>query len=153
VPLDLSEKKISFEGKGEHCVYVVNLKPTIKTIVHKKGRAAIFKPPKAMQERPLGFLYVGQTGVDREERLKRHLDGTQSGIGLVAKYGEAWIKRKGITIVTPLWDESQSFSGVNWEDSLKLESWLGWKLSEIGYYVWGPHYHKENNFLGAEPFD
>ena len=148
--MDLSIMKPLFEGDGSYCVYVVNLDPEIPKAKNKMKPK--FLPPEEFLDNPIGSVYVGVTTQSREERLKDHLRGHKAGKRIVTKYCGKVVYQGGKIVTSPLWDESDCFSGLEYEDALKLESWLGWKISEEGYYVWGPHYHKEKNFLGIPPF-
>ena len=148
--MNLTDMKFRFEGDGDYSVYVVNLDPEIPK--DKKNMKPKFLPPEEFLDNPIGSVYVGVTTQSREERLKDHLRGHKAGKGIVTKYCGKVVYQGGQMVTSPLWDDTDSFSGLEYEDALKLESWLGWKISEEGYYVWGPHYHKEKNFLGIPPF-
>ena len=145
--------KSLFEGGGESSVYVVNLRGDIDKIKHHKFKHATWKPPKQWETSPIGYVYVGQTNIAPIQRLKEHLAGRKAGRGYVRDYCQTLTIKDGEVIQSPLWDISETFEKLDYDDSLKLESWLAWKLSLTGYYVWGSHKHKEEQFLGHHPFE
>jgi hypothetical protein len=147
------EMKKSFEGKGTSNVYVVNLRKEIDRIKDSKWKHATWKPPQKWRENPMGYVYVGQTNQTPIERLEDHIRDINAGKGYVRDYHQAIIKQEGKIIQSPLWDKSETFENLDYEESLKLESWLAWKISLRGYYVWGSHKHKEEKFLGTHPYD
>jgi hypothetical protein len=69
---------------------------------------------------PKGYLYVGMTGLDPEERLANHLSGVKS-CGLVRKYFQA---RFG------------SMSGMFHYEAEFLENHLPGVLRDMGYWVY-----------------
>ena len=147
------EMKDLFEGKGKSNVYVVNLRKDVDKLKDSKRKHATWKPPMKWQANPKGYVYVGQTNLTPLERLKDQLRDHKAGKGYVRDYHQTLLMKEGKVIHSPLWDISKTFENLNYEESLKLESWLAWKISERGYYVWGSHKHKEENFLGQHPYD
>ena len=149
----LDEMKDRFEGKGESNVYVVNLRKDIDRIKDSRWKHATWKPPKRWQEDPVGYVYVGQTKLTPIERLMDHIRDHKAGKGYVRDFHQTLSVKGGEIIQSPLWDVSETFENLDYEDSLRLESWLAWKISLMGYYVWGSHKHKYEEFLGKSPFD
>ena len=147
------EMKALFEGKGTSNIYVVNLRRDIDKIKDSKWKHATWKPSEEWQKSPKGYVYVGQTNLTPVQRLKDHLRDHKAGKGYVRDYHQPLSMKEGVIIKTPLWNVSETFENLDYEDSLKLESWLAWKISLRGYYVWGSHKHKEEEFLGNHPFD
>ena len=147
------EMKSLFEGRGTSNIYVVNLRKEIDKIKDSKRKHATWKPPKKWQENPEGYVYVGQTNLTPLERLKAHMRNHKAGKGYARDYHQPLSMKEGEIIQSPLWDISETFENLDYEESLKLESWLAWKISLRGYYVWGSHKHKEEKFLGNHPYD
>lgn len=147
------EMKTLFEGKGISNIYVVNLRTEIDKIKDSKRKHASWKPPKKWQGKPAGYVYVGQTNLTPLERLNAHRRNHKAGKGYVRDYHQPLSMKEGEIIQSPLWDICETFENLDYEESLKLESWLAWKISLRGYYVWGSHKHKEEEFLGTHPYD
>ena len=147
------EMKNLFEGKGTSNIYVVNLRKEIDKIKDSKRKHATWKPPKKWQENPEGYVYVGQTNLTPIERLKAHMRNHKAGKGYARDYHQPLSMKEGEIIQSPLWDISETFENLDYEESLKLDSWLAWKISLGGYYVRGSHKHKEDKFLGNHPYD
>jgi len=96
-----------------------------------------------------GSLYVGVTGKKPEERFQQHLRGEKAGKGYVR---DCHISHEySICAQTDLFFRMKK--NLDNKDAIKLESWLGWKLSGCGYAVWGPHAHKDEDFLGTEGWE
>ena len=88
-----------------------------------------------------GFLYVGQTWYDFEERQKKHCRGENSS-PVVEEHG---------CNPSQLWPKERCLTGLfNVENSWMLESWYGWALGECGYVVYGPHFHRSHEGYGKE---
>ena len=49
-----------------------------------------------------------------------------------------------------MWEQEFLMTGK--KEAMMLESWYGWALYQAGWFVWGPHYHREKNFLNKMPF-
>jgi hypothetical protein len=151
---DINTMKELFEGKGTYSVYVIDLVNDVANI--KKISKPAFQPMDSdFRETPLGCIYVGQTKYTPEQRLLNQIRGQRyMGRRIVQKFAQPTTYKNGEVIESPLWEEKKSFQRLDFEDSLELESWLGLKLSQEGYFVWGPHHHKENpEFLSKPPFD
>ena len=103
-------------------------------------------------KKPIGFVYVGVTGLSPDERFEVH--ASKSGkASKIAKLGFLYSYDSFEECGSEMTEE-YGFSGVGWKDrwSLKLESWLAWAFYKAGYWVWGSHLHEEEEFLGEKPF-
>ena len=151
---DINTMKEIFEGKGNFSVYVIDLVNDVARI--KKISKPAFEPMNSeFRETPLGCIYVGQTKNKPEQRLLDHIRNQRfKGKRIVEKFAQPTTYKNGEVVESPLWENKKSFQRLDFDDSLELESWLGLKLSQEGYFVWGPHYHKNNpGFLLKPPFD
>lgn len=114
-----------------------------------------------------GYVYVGVTNkgdIDPKEacekRFKEHKDGKWAGRKIVTKFsrtetfetcGLELTERYGMYNMV----SSYPTQGVHSE---YMESWVGFMLYKLGYHVWGPHAHSQENrekygtFLGKDPY-
>ena len=117
-------------------------------------------------EEPLGFVYVGVSDnpVKRfEGHAGREPPGSKNKPAKIAKLGHLFsytsfeecsdglTEKYGIKKVS--WNKYVTPAGKTIEKRQEaVESWLGWALYKAGYWVWGPKYHEEEDFLELEPF-
>ena len=106
--------------------------------------------PKIIDD-PRGCVYVGVTSLDPEERFEVHKSKVRSA-AKIAKLG--YLSHESYEKCGKDLTEKFGFVDVGWRNnkSVKLESWLGWNFYQMGYWVWGPHYHEEEDFLGKFPY-
>lgn len=100
------------QSARESSVYILELSPECRN--EKKMRV------NNTGENPIGYLYVGMTGLDVEERLNNHLRGVKS-CSLVKKYFQA---RFG------------SMSGMFHYEAEFVENHLPEVLRKMGYWVY-----------------
>lgn len=101
-----------------------------------------------------GFVYVGVTGKDVEDRFDDHKKGHNNGKGFVTRYRKTDDFDTCGRLLTDCYGIKNILSDYPKEgifDSTKLESYVGYMLYKLGYHVWGPHAHKkywkkENNY-------
>ena len=140
-------------NESQRQIYVLNIKSDAASIPKAiKNRVFPSDDYPSLVERPRGFVYVGLTGLAVEERFEVHRSKS-SKAAKIAKLGclsEGSYEKVG----KPLTDKF-GFRGVGWRDKKpeKLESWVAWNFYKMGYWVWGSHYHEEEDFLGTPPFD
>ena len=101
-----------------HCVYVVLLKPELKTNPRVTGLN-----PEARKRKPC--VYVGQTGRTPQERLKQHKRG---------ELANRWVRDYGIRLMPDLYEH---LNPINELQSLRMERRLAKKLRRKGYTVLG----------------
>ena len=106
--------------------------------------------PKIIDD-PRGCVYVGVTSLDPEKRFEVHKSKVRSA-AKIAKLG--YLSHESYEKCGKDLTEKFGFVDVGWRNnkSVKLESWLGWNFYQMGYWVWGPHYHEEEDFLGKFPY-
>ena len=148
-------EKFEFTKDSHRYIYILELRPDIQT--DKKAlRSRVFPDGDSFPElakAPVGFVYVGVTGLYVEERFLVHASKDQKA-SKVAKLGYlsdyASFEKCGRELT-----DRFGFERVSWRDKLpeKLESWVAWNLYKQGYWVWGSHLHLTQSFLGKPPFD
>lgn len=144
----------TFEGANEsqRQIYVLKIKSEAASNPKAiKNRVFPSDDYPSLVEQPRGFVYVGLTGLAVEDRFEVHRSKS-SKAAKIAKLGylcEGSYQKVG----KPLTDKF-GFSGVGWRDKKpeKLESWVAWNFYKMGYWVWGSHYHEEEDFLENPPF-
>lgn len=153
----LQQLREKFEfTKGSHrYIYVLDLSPEIQT--DKRAlQSRVFPDGDSFPElakAPIGFVYVGVTGLYVEERFLVHAGKGQKA-SKVAKLGYLSDYTSFEKCGRELTDRF-GFERVSWRDKLpeKLESWVAWNLYKQGYWVWGSHLHLTQSFLGKPPFE
>ena len=133
-------------------VYILRIKPEAFSDNSAKAKRT-FPSDKfpALVEEPVGFVYVGITSNTAEERFEVHRNKlpkaskiAKSGFLLDGNFQEVG---KDLT-------DKFGFKEVGWRNHLpeKIESWVAWNFYKMGYWVWGSHHHKKEDFLDREPF-
>ncbi len=145
-----------FEGTRERprSIYVLKVKP--EAFFNKRAKANRTFPSKKfprLVEKPLGFVYVGLTGLSVEERFTVHASRSRkaSKIAKLSFIFEGSFESVGAELTGKF-----GFKEVGWRDNKpeKLESWIAWNFYRMGYWVWGSHHHNDDkDFLGKYPFD
>jgi len=130
-------------GKGYN-IYVAELNPSIAVLDKKVKRRTFSETPDFVENKnPIGYVYVGLTSNSREHRFDQHLDDYKAGRGYVRDFH---ISKKYEECVGRL-SNLYGFDNVSKKNSDYLESWVAWSLYQAGYWVWGSHKHKEEDFL------
>ena len=146
--------KFEFTKDSHRYIYILELRPDIQT--DKKAlRSRVFPDGDSFPElakAPIGFVYVGVTGLYVEDRFLVHASKGQKA-SKVAKLGYLSDYTSFEKCGRELTDRF-GFERVSWRDKLpeKLESWVAWNLYKQGYWVWGSHLHLTKSFLGKPPF-
>ena len=138
-------------------VYVLELKKEAKSNL---SALALRKFPSSkypeINDEPKGFVYVGVAD-DVKHRFLVHNGTITSGKSKPAK-----IARRGFLKNPTSFEscgeeltEKYGIRQIGWQQSKqyeKVESWLGYALYKSGYWVWGPHRHEKEDFLGIGDF-
>ena len=118
--LGLDSGILNAMATSKPCVYVIELKRTVL-----KNKKFLEKNPDIKKGKPC--VYVGRTGLDPEERFKRHMSGIQSGRGYVKKFG----KRLRPDLVP---NNMKHFKTT--EQAMSAEKELADQLRARGFPVW-----------------
>lgn len=151
----ISRLRKEFQGTREspRLIYILSVKPEARTN-HRAVTNRTFPSQKypSLIDQPLGYVYVGLTGLSVEDRFSVH----QSKQGKASKIAKLGLLVDGsYELVGKKITDAFGFKQVGWRDKKpeKLESWVAWNFYKMGYWVWGSHFHKEEDFLGTEPFE
>ena len=95
-----------------------------------------------------GCVYVGLTTNLAETRFRDHLNDYKAGRGAVRDFHYSTDFGQCCGELT----RKYGFERILSEDRDYIESWVGWVLCNLGYYVWGSHLHETEDFLGKGDF-
>ena len=147
------EMKNEYDVGGIYSVYVILLDPQIKSKWNARRKKSAFPREKYQNLETSGLItfqdcvYVGYTGIDLRERYQQHIKGINSQNKIVMDFPYSKKFEEG------MWEQEFLMTGIGTqEEAMMLESWYGWALYQAGWFVWGPHYHREKNFLNKMPF-
>ncbi len=147
------EMKDVFDNNGIYSVYVIHLDDEIKQKWDSRGKKSAFPRGKYqnLESKGLvthqGCVYVGYTGKDLETRFSEHIRGINCQNKIVTDF------RISDDYSEAMMDDEFLITGIESQEiAMKLESWYGWALYKAGYMVWGPHFHREEDFLLYSPF-
>jgi len=138
-------------------VYVLQLKKSIKS---NHTALALRKFPSnkypKLAEEPKGFLYVGVAD-DVNHRFLVHNGTNTHGKSRPAKVAKLGFLKDEQSFEKCGGDLTKKFGikNVGWRQNMqyeKVESWLGYALYKLGYWVWGPHRHETEDFLESGDF-
>ena len=93
-----------------------------------------------------GCVYVGFTTWPKaEKRFQDHLRNHKAGRGILRDFHSSTDYEECCGELT----RKYGFVHLSTEnhEHEKIESWVGWMLCNLGYYVWGPNYHTKEDFL------
>ena len=148
-------EKFEFTKDSHRHIYILKLRPDIQN--DKKAIQSRVFPDEdsfpVLSKAPIGFVYVGVTGLYVEDRFLVHASKGQKA-SKVAKLGYLSDYTSFEKCGRELTDRF-GFERVSWRDKLpeKLESWAAWNLYKQGYWVWGSHLHLTKSFLGKPPIN
>jgi len=151
----VSRLRKEFQGTWEspRSIYILSVKSEARSN-HRAVANRTFPSQKfpSLIDEPLGYVYVGLTGLSVEDRFAVH-QSKQGKASKIAKLG--FLIDGSYEIVGKEITEAFGFKQVGWRDKKpeKLESWVAWNFYKMGYWVWGSHFHEEEDFLGIEPFE
>lgn len=150
----LAKLRKEFQGTWEssRAIYVLKIS---NDAMNDKRALKIRKFPNSeypeIIDNPRGCVYIGVTSLEPKERFEVHKSKERKA-AKIAKLGHLYHENyekcgKDLT-------EKFGFVDIGWRDNKheKLESWLAWNFYQMGYWVWGSHYHEDEDFLGEAPY-
>jgi hypothetical protein len=150
----VAKLRAEFQGTWESAreIYILKINPEVFSNESAKAKRT-FPSNKypTLVENPLGFVYVGLTGLTAERRFEVHRDKLPKA-SKIAKLGfllDGTYQEVGQDLI-----DKFGFKQVGWRNKIpeKLESWVAWNFYKMGYWVWGSHHHNDEDFLDLEPF-
>ena len=134
-------------------IYILKVKPESFSDARAKAKRTFpSQNYPSLIDTPTGYVYVGLTGLSAEDRYAVH----QTKEGKASKIAKLGLLADGsYEVVGKELTNLYGFKQVGWTNNKpeKLESWVAWNFYKMGYWVWGSHYHNEENFLGTDPFE